>query len=99
MDAKDRIFWTGDEVRISHYLDVDQFGERNIAIWTITSAEEVMPGEVIEYELEDTTLYGSISVIQPDGAPDYTPGADLTLAYIGDAAGLLSDGTPSARIT
>lgn len=99
VDAKDRSLWTGDNVILDHFLNVDIFGLEDQAVWTIISAEEVIPGETVEYVLEDTTLYGRSAFIQSDGAPDYTPGADLFLAFIGDANGLLSDGGDSARIT
>jgi len=94
MDAKDRDYWVGDEFFISHYLDVDEFGARRDRKWTVVSAEEVVPGEVIEYVCEDTTLYGRIRFIMASGAADY-PGYDsapVKNCYIGNAAGLLSDG-------
>lgn len=100
LDAKDRVYWIGDVVAISHYLDVDQYGARRIRYWTITSAEEVVPGEVIEYHAEDTTLYGRIHYVMADDAPDY-PGYDAAPfknCYVGDAAGLLSDGESAGRI-
>jgi hypothetical protein len=66
-----------------------------------TSAEEIVPGEVMRYTAEDTTLYGLIYYIMASGAADW-PGADAAgfgSAYIGDADGLLSDGiTTCARI-
>jgi len=106
MDAKDRAYWTGDIIEISHRLDVDEFGNRNIARWTITSAEEIVPGEIVRYVAEDTTLYGITYFVQGTGAADYDldptsigPTASTgALAYIGNSAGLLSDGTPSAKI-
>jgi len=100
-DAKDRGNWVGDTIRISHFLDVDFTGLNKISTWTIVSAEEVVPGETIEYTVEDTTLYGKITLIQANGSVDY-PGAEtapFSAAYIGDNNGLLSDGTNSARIT
>lgn len=101
MDAKDRSYWVGDTVKINHYLDVDQYGDRRVRQWTIVSAEETAPGEVIRYEAEDTTLYGVINYIMASGAADY-PGADsapFKNCYIGDASGLLSDGSPCGRIS
>lgn len=101
LDAKDRTYWVGDVVAISHYLDVDQYGERRIRYWTIVSAEEIVPGEVIEYVAEDTTLYGRIYFVMASGAADY-PGYDVAPfknCYIGDASGLLSDGQESGKIT
>ena len=101
LDAKDRTFWVGDTVEISHWKDVDQYGARRIRKWTIISAEEIQHGERVRYLAEDTTLYGKITYILAAGAADY-PGADVAdfnAAYIGDADGLLSDGTSAARIT
>lgn len=99
LDAKDRELWVGDNVRISHFLDVDDDGLNNIATWTITSAEEVVSGEVVEYVAEDTTLYGVVSRIQANGSPDYIPGDDKFLFWIGDNDGLLSDGTNCGRLS
>jgi hypothetical protein len=100
LDAKDRALWVGDTIRISHYRDVLPSGERHIRNWTITSAQEVKPGQVARYTAEDTTLYGEIKRIQAAGAADYNPagGNPEFAAYIGDADGLLSDGTQAARI-
>jgi hypothetical protein len=100
LDAKDRSYWVGDTIKISHWKDVDQYGARNVRQWTIVSAEEVQHGERVQYWAEDTTLYGSINYILAAGAADY-PGVDdveFGAAYIGDADGLLSDGTDCARI-
>jgi len=100
LDAKDRDYWTGDTVRLSTDLDMDQFGQRVLSNWTIISAEEVVPGEVVEYIAHDTTLYGRVYRILASGAGDYDPAtASYSGAYIGDTDGLLSDGTNSARIT
>ncbi|MFA9232001.1 MAG: hypothetical protein ACEQSU_14855 [Microgenomates group bacterium] len=101
LDAKDRAIWVGDVIQISHHLDVDQFGARRIRNWIITSAEETLPGEVVQYEAEDTTLYGTVNYVMATGAANY-PGAALKPfknAYVGNSAGLLSDGSPCARIT
>ena len=100
LDAKDGTYWTGDDVKISHFLDVDQFGERKISNWTIISAEEKVHGEVITYRAEDTTLYGAIVVILANGTADWQgDGSDqFNGAWIGDNSGLLSDGTICARI-
>jgi hypothetical protein len=100
LDAKDRGYWTGDTVRLSTDLDMDAFGVRVLSIWTIVSAEEIVPGEVVEYVAQDTTLYGKIYKILAAGAANYAPEtATFSGAYIGNASGLLSDGTNSARIT
>jgi len=101
MDAKDRGYWVGDTVYISHFLDVNQYGERRIRQWTITSAEETVPGEIVQYAAEDTTLYGRIHYVMADDAADY-PGYDVAPfknCYIGDADGLLSDGERAGKIS
>lgn len=102
LDAKDRdAYWVADTVRISHWSDVDQYGERNIRQWTITSAQEIRPGEVCEYIAEDTSLYGRIHYIMASGAADY-PGYDsapFKNCYIGDSDGLLSDGERAGVIS
>lgn len=101
LDAKDRSIWVGDTVKISHPNDVDEFGARRIRQWAIISAEEVEHGETVEYVAEDTTLYGKIYYIMASGTADY-PGAALApfkSGYIGNSAGLLSDGATAARIS
>jgi hypothetical protein len=101
LDAKDRDYWIGDTIKISHHKDVDQYGNRLLRQWTIISAEEIVPGEIVEYVAEDTTLYGRIHYVMATGAADY-PGYDnapFKNCYIGDANGLLSDGEEAGRIS
>jgi hypothetical protein len=101
LDAKDRGYWVGDTVTISHSMDVDQFGSRRFRNWTIIAAEEVIPGEVVEYVAEDTTLYGKVNFVMATGAASY-PGAALAPfknCYIGNASGKLSDGSACGRIS
>ena len=101
MDAKDRSYWVGDTIRISHPEDVDAFGARQINNWTITSAEEIVAGEIVRYSAQDTTLYGIVRAIVANGTPDWQgDGTDqYNGAWIGDNSGLLSDGTEGAEIT
>ena len=98
MDAKDRAFWVADDFFLSHYMDVDEFGTRNIRKWTITSAEEKVPGEIIEYVAIETGAYGQIYLIAANSAADYPPAVDQ-ICYIGDTAGLLSDLTSAGIIS
>lgn len=101
MDAKDRGFWVGDSFLISHHIDTDQYGNRRQRQWTVISAREVVPGEVVEYVCADTTLYNRVYLIQGAEAGDY-PGAALaefSAAYISGADGLLSDGSEGAKIS
>ena len=100
LDAKDRQYWIGDQLHISHGQLEDKFGARIISTWTILSAREVVTGEVIEYLAEDTSAYGIVYQILGDDQPDYQgDGSDPKYgAFIGDDDGLLSDGTPCATI-
>lgn len=102
LDAKDRANWVTDSFYISHPTDVDQFGNRRLQQWTVISAHEVVPGEIVEYLCQDTTLNGQIYRVMADGSVDYN---DLTAppafgaTYIGNSNGFLSDGTKSGRIS
>lgn len=100
MDAKDRGYWVGDIFKLSHHLFTDAFGARQLENWTITSAEEIVPGEVVRYTAENTALLGQVHYIMADAAADYPGAASVAFksAYIGDSAGVLSDGTSAARI-
>lgn len=98
LDAKDRNLWVGDAIQITHPREIDEFGAPLTRTWTIISAEEHEHGHAVRYTAQDTTLYGTIVKIQAASAADYTPGADPTLAFIGDENGKLSDGTDCARI-
>lgn len=100
-DAKDRGLWLGDTFRLSHFADVDEFGARRERSWTIVSAEEVVPGETVEYFCTDTTAAGQINYVMTGGAADF-PGYDLAPVrncYIGNAGGVLSSGETSGAIS
>lgn len=99
VDIKDGDYQVGDTFQISHHLDVDEFGQRRLRIWMVSSREEVVPNEIVEYVCEDTTLYGRIYYVMAAGSGDYNP-ATVTFksGYIGDASGVLSDGSSAARM-
>ena len=99
VDIKDGSYQVGDTFQISHHLDVDEFGERRLRIWMVSSREEVVPNEIVEYVVEDTTLYGRIYYIMAPGSGNYNP-ATVTFksGYIGNASGVLSDGSSAARM-
>lgn len=101
LDLKDRTVWVGDTVFLDHYNFIDEFGARAPRQWTIISAEEIGLCERIKYVAEDTTLYGKIYTILPADAPNYQgDGSDsYSGCYIGDADGLLSDGTNCGRVS
>ena len=99
VDIKDGAYQIGDTFQISHHLDVDQFGQRRLRIWMVSSREEVVPNEIVEYVVEDTTLYGRIYYIMAPGSGNYNPATvPFKSGYIGDASGVLSDGSSAARM-
>ena len=99
VDIKDGAYQIGDTFQISHHLDVDQFGQRRLRIWMVSSREEVVPNEIVEYVVEDTTLYGRIYYIMASGSGNYNPATvPFKSGYIGDASGVLSDGSSAARM-
>ena len=99
VDIKDGDYQIGATFYISHYLDVDQYGSRRLRAWTVVSREEVVPNEIVEYVVEDTSLYGRVYFVMAGGSGDYNPSnVPFKSAYIGNADGLLSDGTEAARI-
>ena len=88
----------GDVVRIQHYKDVDAFGDPQIQYWQIISAEEVVAGEIVQYEARNTVISTQFSYIMATGSADYPTAVPARNCYIGNAAGLLSDGEPAGRI-
>ena len=98
LDAKDgHTYWVGDVFYLSHHRLVDAYGAPVIEQWTVVSAEEIIPGETVEYVVENTRLYGRVYEWMADDAGDY-PGvsAEFSAAYWGDSDGLLSDGSKAA---
>jgi hypothetical protein len=96
--TKDRLIWVGDTVEIRHHRIADDDGNPLPRFWTITAADERPDEGFVELVAEDTTLYGVIFRIMPGGTPNYGGARGRFDAYIGNSAGLLGDGTPSARI-
>ncbi len=99
VDIKDGDYQIGDTFFVSHFMDVTQYGERRLRPWTVVSREEKVANEVVEYVCEDTTLYGRVYFIMAPGSGNYDPSdVPFDSAYIGNAAGVLSDGTAAANI-
>ena len=100
LDAKDRDLWVGDTMRISHHMDVDAFGLRRVRTWAIISARENHTDGTISYVARDVTPLGVVNFIMASGEPDYSTSVvpPFKSCYIGDASGLLSDGTEAGKI-
>ena len=94
MDAKDRQYWVGDVVAIDHWLDRDEFGEKQTRRWTIVTAQEVVPGHRVRYTALDTTKYGDVYFITANGIGDYTSGLFAARNwFLTDDDGLNPDGS------
>jgi hypothetical protein len=99
LDAKDRSYWTGDVLTVQHRNIVDQFGVPQLQRYQILSAEEVQPGEVVEYHLQSfalrVTRVGFYAESDALNYEDYTQAeieADR-LSFYSDDAGLMPDGS------
>lgn len=100
VDAKDRQYWVGDYVSISHDYLIDARGARDSSRrWLIIEAEEVEPGHAQLIHCVDVTLDGLIYKITENGIGTYT--AELFgqgNAFITDNDGLNPDGSRGATI-
>lgn len=102
LDAKNRDLWIGDRFFLQHFQLVNADGDLDTTrVFIITSAEEVVAGEIVKYTAEDATLAGFIYLIASNAQGDYTGDVDIDgfYGFITDAAGLYSDGTPGAKIS
>lgn len=99
VDAKDRSYWTGDVLTVQHRNVVDLYGVPQLERYQILSAEEVQPGEVVEYQLQSFAIriarvgfYTESDVLNFE---DYTPEeieADK-LTFYSNEDGLMPDGS------
>ena len=58
-DAKDRDLWTGHLVSITLHSQVDEVGLPETKTYQIISAEEIQPGEIVEYDLQNYVFVGA----------------------------------------
>lgn len=99
LDAKDRSFWTADVLAVQHRNLVDQFGDTVSERYQILSAEEVEPGEVVEYELQNFAIrVARVGFYTEADALNYDQYAEQQieeekLSFYSDEDGLMPDGT------
>jgi hypothetical protein len=99
LDAKDRSFWTADVLTVGHRNLVDEFGDPTFERYQILSAEEVQPGEVVEYELQSFAIpvlrVGFYTEADALNYEQYTEEQieEQRLSFYSDEDGLMSDGT------
>jgi hypothetical protein len=98
VDAKDRGIWTSDIVDIYNRNIVNFNGEQELERYQILSVQEVVSGEVIEYEMQRFLFRGTrFAFYMEDDAPlfiDATPEEiEGQSAWYADNEGLMSDGS------
>lgn len=99
LDAKDREIWSGDVVEATVDNIVDPTGLPKSRRWQVISAEETMPGEVVQYKAQfyEFQFLTRSAVWMRADAPSYTnaPEEDKILgAYWGTKVGDMPDGSP-----
>jgi hypothetical protein len=98
LDAKDRALWTAEHVLVEHFSLLDDTGAVDLKRWQIISAEEIMPGEKVVYDLQNAEFYGRLGFWTEDAAVDYASASEAereTNGYWTDDAGLI-DGDPGS---
>jgi hypothetical protein len=98
VDAKDRAVWTADIVDILHRNIVDFTGSPTLERYQVLSVEEVLPGEVVQYEMQKFIFKGTrFGFYMATNAPTYAAATqeqkDGNAAWYSDANGLMSDGS------
>jgi len=98
VDAKDRDIWTADIVDIYNRNIVNFNGQQELERYQILSVQEVVSGEVIEYEMQKFLFRGTrFGFYMAAGAPlyvDATPEQrEAPSGWFADALGLMPDGS------
>lgn len=99
LDAKDREIWSGDIVEATVDNVVDETGLPFAKRWQVVSAEETLPGEVVQYkaqfyEFQETARFG---FWMPSDAPAYDDASEterIIGAYWTTDNGEMPDGSP-----
>lgn len=104
LDAKDRSLWTADVAEITTRTNQDLTGASKAERWQVISAEEIQPGEMVQYDLQTFEFKGRYAFYTDDGVPDYSDATDeqrnssvSLLGWYSDDDGLMSDGSEGYR--
>ena len=76
-------FWTGNSVKISHFLDVDFYGAPKQNLWMITSAQSIEPGARYRFTAEDNGMVGVLWAWVDDAIPEWASASAVQKATIG----------------
>jgi hypothetical protein len=90
LDAKDRALWTADIIDATVDQIVDDTGAPISARWQIISAEEVVPGEIVEYKAQffEFLKGDRFAFIMANDAPTYAAASESQRAIGGFSANL-----------
>jgi len=97
LDAKDRELWTADIVDVRSRHLVDFYGNQQTKRYQIISADEVIPGETVEYDLISLRFFGRPAVYMQPGDPVYSAATDEEKesgGWYAYGGGTMSDGVP-----
>lgn len=81
--ADETTYWTGDNLTISHFLDVDFTGLAKQNTWIITSAEAKINGSVYDFVAEDNDMVGILWEWVDDTIPEWASATAEQKATIG----------------
>lgn len=97
LDAKDRALWTGDAVRVTTRIRVDESGRETTEVWQVISAEESLSGEAVDYKLQRSDFGdGRFWFWMDETAPSFAEATDEQKrrgAWWADEDGKLPDGS------
>lgn len=97
LDAKDRALWTGDAVRVTTRIRVDESGRETTEVWQVISAEESLSGEAVDYKLQRSDFGdGRFWFWMDEDAPSFAEATDEQTrrgAWWADEDGKLPDGS------
>jgi len=99
LDAKDRALWTSDIIDATVDQIVDDTGGPRAQRWQIISAEEIIPGEVVEYRAQffEFRKGDRFAFIMPNDAPDYSAATEAEReigGFLSDIEGKMPNGDP-----
>jgi len=99
LDAKDRALWTSDIIDATVDQIVDDTGGARSQRWQIISAEEIIPGEVVEYRAQffEFLKGDRFAFIMANDAPDYADASEIERAtggFLSTDDGEMPNGDP-----
>ncbi len=76
IDAKDRSITTADVLDVTTRAVVDETGNAAPSRWQVIALEEIVPGEIIRFDMQRFEFIGRFWVWAAEDAPDYDSATD-----------------------